>query len=252
MDSDALNEFADYWEQVRTIYAPFDTSPRTGSAEVYFHEMPGGQFTNLKEHTASMGLSSRWPEIARCYAEVNELFGDIQGTCRANGRMAKKTRGNRSWKIQTHQATDADLYNHLIYPDVFVDFSKFEREYGDVSKLPTPAFFYGLKPGEEIAVDIEQGKTLFVKLINVGSPAKDGRRVVAFEFNGIPREATTLDRSLSVGVGAKVAKGDKILTLEAMKMQTTLYAPADGVIDEILAQAGEAVDTGDLIVRLRA
>jgi pyruvate carboxylase len=58
--------------------------------------------------------------------------------------------------------------------------------------------------------------------------------------------------SLSVGVGAKVAKGDKILTLEAMKMQTTLYAPADGVIDEILAQAGEAVDTGDLIVRLRA
>jgi len=122
---------------------------------------------------------------------------------------------------------------------------------------------------------------LFVKLINVGTPAKDGRRVVSFEFNGMPREATTLDRSLqtksvsrpkadsakpnevgapipgmvsslSVGVGAKVAKGDKILTLEAMKMQTTLYAPADGVIDEILAQAGEAVDTGDLIVRLRA
>jgi pyruvate carboxylase len=97
----------------------------------------------------------------------------------------------------------------------------------------------------------------------------------------MPREATTLDRSLqtksvarpkadpskpnevgapipgmvsslAVGVGAKVAKGDKILTLEAMKMQTTLYAPADGIIDEILANAGEAVDTGDLILRLRS
>ena len=57
--------------------------------------------------------------------------------------------------------------------------------------------------------------------------------------------------SLSVGVGAKVAKDDKILTLEATKMQTTLYAPKGGVIDEILVQAGEAVDTGDLSVRLR-
>src|SRR5688572_9029387 len=77
LDLEALNEFSDYWETVRTFYAPFDTAPRSGSAEVYLHEMPGGQYTNLKEQAASMGVAQRWPEIARTYAEVNQLFGDI-------------------------------------------------------------------------------------------------------------------------------------------------------------------------------
>jgi pyruvate carboxylase len=77
LDLDALNEYSDYWEKVREFYAPFDTAPKTGSAEVYLHEMPGGQVTNLKEQAASMGVGHRWPEIARTYAEVNTLFGDI-------------------------------------------------------------------------------------------------------------------------------------------------------------------------------
>src|SRR5262249_15252401 len=72
-----LNEFSDYWEKVREYYFPFDLAPRTGSAEVYLHEMPGGQYTNLREQAASMGVAHRWPEIARLYAEVNLLFGDI-------------------------------------------------------------------------------------------------------------------------------------------------------------------------------
>src|SRR5690606_12765558 len=77
LDLDQLNAFSDYWEQVREVYRPFDTAPRTGSAEVYLHEMPGGQYTNLREQAVSMGVSHRWPEIARTYAEVNQLFGDI-------------------------------------------------------------------------------------------------------------------------------------------------------------------------------
>src|SRR6185369_2787677 len=77
LDLEALNEFSDYCERAREVYAPFDTAPKTGSAEVYLHEMPGGQYTNLKEQAASMGLGHRWPEIARTYAEVNQLFGDI-------------------------------------------------------------------------------------------------------------------------------------------------------------------------------
>jgi len=347
LDLGALEEFADYWEQVRNFYAPFDTSPRTGSAEVYVHEMPGGQFTNLKEQAASMGLSHRWPEIARCYAEVNQLFGDIvkvTPSSKVVGDMAlflftrgikpadvlnlepgtafpesvkdmlagglgepmggwpkklvevvlgkSKPAKARAPKVDLDEVraelaaklkrepTEDDLYSHLMYPGVFADFWKITREYGNVSKLPTPAFFYGLKSGEEIAIDIEQGKTLFVKLINVGEPGKDGRRIVSFEFNGMPREATAADRSLKtkaaarpkadasksnevgapipgmvssldIGVGARVAKGDKILTLEAMKMQTTLYAPAAGVIGEIFAKAGDAVDTGDLLIRLK-
>ena len=77
LDLAALNELSDYWEKVREFYTPFDVAPRTGSAEVYLHEMPGGQYTNLKEQAASMGVSHRWPEIARLYSEVNQLFGDI-------------------------------------------------------------------------------------------------------------------------------------------------------------------------------
>ncbi len=348
LDLDALNEFADYWEQVRTFYAPFDTSPRTGSAEVYLHEMPGGQFTNLKEQASSMGLGHRWPEIARCYAEVNTLFGDIvkvtpsskvvgdmalflftrgirpedvlnldpgttpfpesvkdmlagglgtpvggwpkrlvevvlgkakPATARAPKISLKAVRAELAAKLR-RDPTDDELYSHLMYPDVFGDFSKFLRDYGDVSTLPTPAFFYGLKPGEEISVDIEQGKTLFIKLVNIGSADKDGRRIISFELNGTSREATATDRSIQTktvtrpkadpskpnevgapipgmitsvgpGNGGRVKKGDKLLTLEAMKMQTTLYAPHDGVIEELLVSVGDAVDGGDLLVRVR-
>ena len=348
LDLDALNEFADYWEQVRTYYAPFDTSPRTGSAEVYLHEMPGGQFTNLKEQAASMGLAHRWPEIARCYAEVNQLFGDIvkvTPSSKVVGDLAlflftrgirpedvvnlepgmpfpesvkdmlagglgsplggwpkrlvqvvlgkTKTAKARAPKVSLpamraelatklkHEPSEDELYSHLMYPDVFADFSKFQKEFSDVSVLPTPAFFYGLKPGDEISLDIEAGKTLFIKLINIGSSAKDGRRIISFELNGMPREATAIDRSVQtttksrskadpanplevgapipgmitvveIGNGGRLAKGDKILTLEAMKMQTTLYAPVDGVVGELFVGIGDAVDGGDLLVRMRA
>jgi len=347
LDRPALDEFSDYWETVRTYYAPFDTSPRTGSAEVYLHEMPGGQFTNLKEQAASMGLGHRWPEIARCYAEVNALFGDIvkvTPSSKVVGDMALFlfTRGikpadvlnldpgtpfpesvkdmlagglgepvggwpkklvevvlgkgrhprARAPKIDLadvsrelaarlrHAPTSDEVFSHLMYPEVFADFSKFSREFGDVSVLPTPAFFYGLKPGEEISVEIEQGKTLFIKLINIGSPDKDGRRIVSFELNGMPREATAFDKSLAtksaarrkadpaspndigapipgmvstldLGAGARVRKGDRILVLEAMKMQTTLYAPADGVLEELLVSRGDTVDAGDLVAKIK-
>lgn len=77
LDLAALNQFSDYWERVRAFYEPFDTAPGYGTAEVYLHEMPGGQFTNLKEQAEAMGLGRRWPEIAHTYADVNQLFGDI-------------------------------------------------------------------------------------------------------------------------------------------------------------------------------
>jgi pyruvate carboxylase len=207
LDLEALNEFSDYWEHVRAFYAPFDTAPRTGTAEVYLHEMPGGQFTNLKEQAASMGLGHRWPEIARCYAEVNQLLGDIvkvTPSSKVVGDMALFlfTRGIRPADVvnlppgtsfpasvidmlsgglgkplggwprkvvaavlggrkpasaqapridlaQTardlsaklkREATADDLYSHLMYPEVFAEFARFEREYSDVSVLPTPAF----------------------------------------------------------------------------------------------------------------
>jgi pyruvate carboxylase len=77
LDFDSLNELSDYWEEVLAYYKPFDSAPRAGTAEVYEHEMPGGQYTNLREQANSMGLGHRWREIARTYADVNQLFGDI-------------------------------------------------------------------------------------------------------------------------------------------------------------------------------
>jgi pyruvate carboxylase len=77
LNPDTLNDISDYWEEVLAQYKPFDSAPRAGSAEVYEHEMPGGQYTNLREQANAMGLGHRWREIARTYAEVNLLFGDI-------------------------------------------------------------------------------------------------------------------------------------------------------------------------------
>ncbi|MEZ0255551.1 MAG: biotin/lipoyl-containing protein, partial [Chthoniobacter sp.] len=192
----------------------------------------------------------------------------------------KETKADVAAKTK-RDPSDDDLFSHLMYPSVFADFAKFQREYGDVSALPTPAFFYGLNPGEEITVSIEEGKVLFIKLINVGAPDKEGRRVISFELNGMPREAVVADKSvapkskarvkadasdplqlgapipgmvtaLSATLGGKVAKGDKLATLEAMKMQTTLYAPADGVIAEVAVVVGDALDAGDLVLKLRS
>ena len=77
LDIESLNDFSDYWEEILTHYEPFYSAPRSGTAEVYLHEMPGGQYTNLKEQANAMGLGHRWQEIAHCYADVNQLFGDI-------------------------------------------------------------------------------------------------------------------------------------------------------------------------------
>ena len=378
LDLDRLNQFSDYWEQVRTFYAPFDTAPKTGSAEVYLHEMPGGQYTNLKEQAVSMGVAHRWPEIARTYAEVNQLFGDIvkvtpsskvvgdmalflfsrgihpadvvnlppgetpypesvidmltgglgwpdggwpaamwravlgEKRCREAqakyraalaaeqkraakkvGRVVPNAPGKAAFTAELaalkkpladklcREPTDDEFYSHLMYPQVFADFAKHLREYSDVSVLPTPAYFYGLKPREEISVEIEEGKVLIIRLISVGEADRDGRRPVTCELNGITREVFIHDKSvtptvkirvkadladplqiaapipgliatLSTSVGAKVAKGDRLFMMEAMKMQTSVYAPAGGVIAELHAAVGDTVEAKDLIVKLRA
>ena len=77
VDANALRDISDYWEKVRGFYAAFESDMRAGASEVYVHEMPGGQFTNLKEQARAMGLAGRWHEVARAYAEVNAMFGDI-------------------------------------------------------------------------------------------------------------------------------------------------------------------------------
>jgi pyruvate carboxylase len=132
-------------------------------------------------------------------------------------------------------------------------------------------------PGEEFSLDIEPGKTLIVKFTNVGEPHSDGKRSVFFELNGQPRDVTVVDRNLepatksnpkadladpkqvgaampgmvvtvAVQPGHQVAKGQKLLTLEAMKMEATIYAERDGKVAQVLVKAGTPVQTGDLLV----
>ncbi|SPA14564.1 putative Pyruvate carboxylase [Cupriavidus taiwanensis] len=77
LDLERLHEASMYWEGVRRYYAPFESEIRAGTADVYRHEMPGGQYTNLREQARSLGIEHRWTEVSRAYAEVNQMFGDI-------------------------------------------------------------------------------------------------------------------------------------------------------------------------------
>src|SRR6478735_55821 len=176
-------------------------------------------------------------------------------------------------------ATDRDALSYLLYPRVFPDLATHQRAYSDTSPLPTPMFFFGPDPEVENPVEIEPGKTLIVKLLALGEPHADGKRTVFFELNGQPREVEVVDRSLAsavretpkadpadpnqvgsplpglvVGVavtaGDAVRKGQKLLSIEAMKMETTLYAERPGRVVEVLAAVGRQVQTGDLLVRL--
>jgi pyruvate carboxylase len=177
-------------------------------------------------------------------------------------------------------ATSRDALSYLIYPRVFPDLAAHQRAYSDTSILPTPMFFFGPDPDAENLVEIEPGKTLIVKLLAVGEPHADGKRTVFFELNGQPREIVVADRSLAsavreapkadpadpnqvgaplpglvVGVGVNpgdaVRKGQKLLSIEAMKMETTLYAERPGRVEEVLAVVGRQVEAGELLIRLK-
>ncbi|MGZ0708013.1 pyruvate carboxylase [Coraliomargarita sp. W4R53] len=352
LDQKFFDDLSIYWEAIRQYYEPFDTSPKFGSAEVYRHEMPGGQYTNLREQARALGLGARWPEVVRYYHEVNEVLGDIvkvtpsskvvgdlsmfllskgvepkdlvnleagtafpesvvdmlsgglgqpkggwpkdvQKVILGDRKAFKGRPGARAEKVdldvareevkaitKRSECTDDDLYAYLMYPQVFKDLVKYLNEFGHARVLPTPAFFYGLKPGEEISVEIEEGKILIVKLIYVSEPDKEGLRTLTFELNGRARECVIQDHSIKsetkrrtkadsadkmqVGapipamvtavtatVGHKVKKGEKLVILEAMKMQTTVYALADGIIDKVEVHVGDQVDSKDLLVQLR-
>src|SRR5207302_9948349 len=108
------------------------------------------------------------------------------------------TSTRRQLERKLHRAvTEQDVVTQLLYPRVFSDFLAHEQKYSDTSLLPTPVFFYGMEPGEEISVDIEKGKTLIIKVLTVGDPHPDGRRLVFFELNGQPREVLVEDQSLA-------------------------------------------------------
>ncbi|MEP1766342.1 MAG: pyruvate carboxylase [Sulfitobacter sp.] len=350
LDMDAVREVSDYWEEVRHQYAAFETGMQAPSSEVYLHEMPGGQFTNLKAQASSLGLDDRWPEVARTYRDVNQMFGDIvkvtpsskvvgdmalmmvsQGLTRAqvedpdtdvsfpdsvvdmmrgnlgqppagfpDGIVNKVLKGEKpntdrpgahlesvdlealraelAEKFDT-EIDDEDLAGYLMYPKVYTDYMTRHETYGPVRTLPTPTFFYGMEPSDEIAAEIDPGKTLEIRLQAIGETNEDGEVKVFFELNGQPRvirvpnrlvKATTQQRpkaetgnanhigapmpgvvaSVGAVVGQSVKEGDLLLTIEAMKMETGLHAERDAVVKAVHVVAGGQIDAKDLLVEL--
>jgi len=182
-------------------------------------------------------------------------------------------------KIAGHSVRRDDLLSYLLYPDVFVKYDKFRQTYADVGVLPTAAFYYGLSSGEEITVEIEPGKTLIIKFLTASDPHPDGTRTLFFELNGQPREVNVRDHALrvverahpkadpadagqvaaptagvisgiAVQVNHAVERGAKLLTLEAMKMQSNIYAPITGRVLKLLVTPGQHVEAKDLLVTI--
>jgi pyruvate carboxylase len=351
LDQTAIRQISNYWEQVRAHYAAFESGLQAPASEVYLHEMPGGQFTNLKAQARSLGLEERWHEVAEMYAEVNRMFGDIvkvtpsskvvgdmalmmvsQGLTRADvenpdrevafpesvvdmmkGNLGQPpggwpkaiqkkilkgekpftdrpglhaeatdieaTRAALSKEFGGRAIDDEDLSGYLMYPKVFTDYLKRNLIYGPVRTLPTKTFFYGMQPGEEVAVEIDPGKTLEIRLQAVGEMHEDGSVRVFFELNGQPRVIRVDNRnavaaqakrpkaetgnpahigapmpgvvaSVAATAGSRVKAGDLLLTIEAMKMETGIHAERDATIAAVHVSAGSQIDAKDLLVVL--
>jgi pyruvate carboxylase len=119
LDMTAVREISDYWEDVRGQYGAFETGMQAPSSEVYLHEMPGGQFTNLKAQAASLGLADRWPEVARTYADVNQMFGDI-----VKVTPSSKVVGDMALMMVSQGLSRADVENpetDVAFPDSVID-----------------------------------------------------------------------------------------------------------------------------------
>lgn len=349
LDPEAIRKISFYWEAVRYKYAAFESDLKGPASEVYLHEMPGGQFTNLKEQARSLGLESRWHEVAQTYADVNMLFGDIikvTPSSKVVGDMAlmlvsqdmnvadlqsgerevsfpesvvSMMRGDLGqpeggWPegiqkavlkneeaysvppgslleaadLDQERATiaeelgekisDQELASYLMYPKVFTEYAKARASYGPTSVLPTPIYFYGMRPADEILVDLERGKTMVIRCLAIGEADEKGMVTVYFELNGQPRRARVPDRShgasgagvrkkaeagnekhvgapmpgvistLAVSAGQTVSAGDVLVSIEAMKMETAIHAERDGEISEVLVATGDQIDAKDLLV----
>ncbi|MDI2589510.1 pyruvate carboxylase [Psychrobacillus sp. NEAU-3TGS] len=347
-DIDAFEKLSYYWEDVRKYYQDFESGMMSPHTEIYVHEMPGGQYSNLQQQAKGVGLGERWEEVKEMYSRVNLLFGDVvkvTPSSKVVGDMALFMVQNNLDEVSVitrgktidfpdsvieffegyigqpyggfpeelqkvilkdrhainvrpgellepvdfetvrellfnqlgRPVTSQEILAYTLYPKVFEEYSATEKNFGDVSVLDTPTFLYGLRLGEEIEVEIEVGKTLIIKMVSIGEPTQDGNRVIYFELNGQPREIIIQDMNIEVShlskqkadvtnenhigatmpgtvlkvaidIGSKVKRGQHLLITEAMKMETTVQAPYNGVIKEIHVVAGEAISTGDLLI----
>lgn len=349
LDPESLQDLADYWEHLRLLYYPFESGLKASTADVYYHEIPGGQYSNLKPRAIELGMGEQWNLVTQRYHEVNLAFGNIikvtptskvvadmamflvrndlaiedifEGHQRGetydfpqsvvdffmgnisqpHGGFPKELqdivlRGKKplteragkfipdyDWTAQNEalalllerQPTRREAISYALYPKVYSALAQAIAEYGEYRAFNTTAYLYGLELGEETLVEMEDGKTLVIKLLAIGE-ASDGTRKVYFELNGQPREVVVLDKaqestvqrrpkadktvpgqiaasmqgkvvSILKNPGDTVSKGDTILTTEAMKMETSVTTSVEGVVKSVRVAPGDTVDSGDLV-----
>jgi len=348
-DLESLNLLSNYWEDVREMYYPFESELKAGTAQVYEHEIPGGQYSNLRPQARSLGLEHRFEEIKKNYAVANRLFGDIvkvtpsskivgdfalflttnnlteehffqqaahlsfpesvkeffkgyvgfpdEGlpealsklilgdekplTGRPNSYLPELDLENdykAFLKEFGNEQTEEDYLSWKMYPKVFEEYHRFNQAFGVVSKLPTSAFFYGLKEEEEVLIELSTGKLVQIKLL--GSPSQvdeNGMRRVSFQLNGQNIQVQVRDRAFqpSKKQNQKVSQANEIgsplqgklsavlvkpeetvkakqplFIIEAMKMETIVSAPADGKVVSVALEIGSLVEKDDLVCSL--
>ncbi|WP_314066881.1 pyruvate carboxylase [uncultured Vagococcus sp.] len=349
---DNVQKLNHYWESVRAFYHSFENGISAPQTEVYSHEMPGGQYSNLQQQAKAVGLGEKWEDVKKMYATVNQMFGDIVKVTPSSkvvgdmalfmvqnelteedvyekgddlnfpesvvslfkGDLGQPTggfpeklkalvlKGKPSIEVRPGSLADPvnfedvkaelaaligteptheDVLSYLMYPQVFLDYTKMHNEFGNVTLLDTPTFFYGMRPNETVHLEIEKGKTLIITLDQIGEPNLEGKRILFFTFNGQRREIIVKDSNIKslvtlkqkaeptkrehvgatmsgsvlevlVKKGDKVQKGDPLLVTEAMKMETTIQAPFEGTVMTIHVENGEPILSGDLLVEMAA
>lgn len=348
LDLPKLNEFANYWEDVREWYYPFESELKAGTAQVYEHEIPGGQYSNLRPQARGLGIEDKFETIKSNYQAANLLMGDlvkVTPSSKVVGDMAMfmttngytpedilekgndisfpdsvisffkgelgqpaggfpealrktilKDEPGFSDRPNAHldpvdfdkefeefqkefgaQRSFLDFLSYKLYPKVFKDYHDFNIENGEVWRIPTLAFFYGMKLNEEILVELAPGKTIIIRFLNVTAADEHGYRQVYFKLNGQNRHVEVKDESLKVetvsnrkasaegdvGVplqgklieilvkkGQEVNKNTPLFVIEAMKMESTVVAPRDGKVSHIELSPGAMVKQDDLVLTI--
>jgi pyruvate carboxylase len=348
MNLHKLNELSNYWEDVREYYYPFESQLKAGTAEVFDHEIPGGQYSNLRPQARSLGLEDQFTDIKKNYVVVNKLFGDIvkvTPSSKVVGDMALFMTANNYTEqdifekgetisfpdsvvglfrgdlgqtpggfpenlqkiilknekpytdrpnahlqplnlVQEHekfkarygtQYTFRDVLSSLFYPKVFDEYHQFKSSFGEVYYIPSPVFFFGLKPDEETLIELAPGKSILIKFLHMSEVDENGYKQVFFKLNGQTRSIFVKDKSFTsvkpthkkvsgsndigaplqgklskilVQAGARVQKNSPLFVIEAMKMESTIVAPHAGVVTKLVLNEGVFVQQDDVVVEL--